>query len=155
MILKRYLFYNKCLFYIFMFHYVIIMRRIHNIIDNCFKQLNHNIHAIKYTSIRLYCSIEPVKKYRSNSPSHLNVKAFGIFHQKSGDKNKKISFRCQSTGQIYRWNEVLFGSTFNEIVQLNSGNIDLSQYSVNYFITIIYCRLHIITSCINLYLFSL
>lgn len=39
--------------------------------------------------------------------------------------------RWQSTYKIYRWNDVLFGSSFNEIVRPDAVNFDANQYSVS------------------------
>lgn len=38
--------------------------------------------------------------------------------------------RWQSTAKIYRWNDVLFGSSFNEIVRPDAVHFDANQYSV-------------------------
>lgn len=45
-----------------------------------------------------------------------------------------VDQQCQIRGRLYRWNEVLFSSTFNEIVRLDSAIVDdITQYSVSLF----------------------
>ncbi|KAH7639190.1 proline-trna ligase [Dermatophagoides farinae] len=42
-----------------------------------------------------------------------------------------VDQQCQIRGRLYRWNEVLFSSTFNEIVRLDSAIVDdITQYSL-------------------------
>jgi len=49
----------------------------------------------------------------------------------SGPNNESHSLQHHRKGKLYHWNDILFASSFNEIMKLDPSTLDLSQYSVS------------------------
>ena len=98
--------------------------------------MNYGSLSIGFVPVRRYainrlCSISALDTLNQRRPTILQSsfenRSTTLDHKTLGKPFK----RYQSTAQIYRWNDVLFGSTFNEIVRFETANFDLNQYSVN------------------------
>ncbi|KAJ6221134.1 hypothetical protein RDWZM_006946 [Blomia tropicalis] len=97
--------------------------------------MNYGSLSIGFVPVRRYainrlCSISALDTLNQRRPTILQSsfenRSTTLDHKTLGKPFK----RYQSTAQIYRWNDVLFGSTFNEIVRFETANFDLNQYSL-------------------------